>query len=85
MAASASTRVAWKQLWAQRGFRYFFTAMFVSLFGNGMKFSGVSWQFIETDCLCAGIFSSLQDCTEKRKNLLDTAQGKFFAGGVARS
>jgi MFS transporter, DHA3 family, macrolide efflux protein len=43
MAASASTRVDWKLLWAQRGFRYFFTAMFVSLFGSGMNFIGVSW------------------------------------------
>ena len=30
-------------MWAQRGFRYFFTAMFVSLFGSGMNFIGVSW------------------------------------------
>jgi MFS transporter, DHA3 family, macrolide efflux protein len=43
MAASASNRVDWKLLWAQRGFRYFFTAMFVSLFGSGMNFIGVSW------------------------------------------
>ncbi len=43
MAASASSRVDWKLLWAQRGFRYFFTAMFVSLFGSGMNFIGVSW------------------------------------------
>jgi len=43
MATGASTRVDWKLLWAQRGFRYFFTAMFVSLFGSGMNFIGVSW------------------------------------------
>ena len=43
MAASASNRVDWNLLWAQRGFRYFFTAMFVSLFGSGMNFIGVSW------------------------------------------
>ncbi len=43
MTASASNRVDWKLLWAQRGFRYFFTAMFVSLFGSGMNFIGVSW------------------------------------------
>jgi len=43
MTASATTRVDWKLLWAQRGFRYFFTAMFVSLFGSGMNFIGVSW------------------------------------------
>jgi len=43
MASGATTRVDWKLLWAQRGFRYFFTAMFVSLFGSGMNFIGVSW------------------------------------------
>ena len=43
MTTGATTRVDWKLLWAQRGFRYFFTAMFVSLFGSGMNFIGVSW------------------------------------------
>jgi hypothetical protein len=43
MAAAAPHRVDWSLLWAQRGFRYFFTAMFVSLFGSGMNFIGVSW------------------------------------------
>jgi MFS family permease len=36
-------RVNWKLIWAQRGFRYFFVAMFVSLFGSGMNFVAVSW------------------------------------------
>src|SRR5215467_6989248 len=44
MSASATaTRVNWKLIWAQRGFRYFFVAMFVSLFGSGMNFVAVSW------------------------------------------
>jgi MFS family permease len=43
MTTAASHRVDWKLLWEQRGFRYFFTAMFVSLFGSGMNFIGVSW------------------------------------------
>jgi hypothetical protein len=43
MSPAGSSRVDWKLLWAQRGFRYFFTAMFVSLFGSGMNFIGVSW------------------------------------------
>ncbi len=30
-------------LLGQRAFRFFFTAMFVSLFGSGMNFIGVSW------------------------------------------
>jgi MFS family permease len=43
MATAVATRVDWKLLWEQRAFRYFFTAMFVSLFGSGMNFIGVSW------------------------------------------
>jgi DHA3 family macrolide efflux protein-like MFS transporter len=36
-------RVDWSLLWGQRSFRFFFAAMFVSLFGSGMNFIGVSW------------------------------------------
>jgi MFS transporter, DHA3 family, macrolide efflux protein len=43
MSTAIANRVDWKLIWAQRGFRYFFTAMFVSLFGGGMNFVGVSW------------------------------------------
>jgi MFS family permease len=43
MATAVTHRVDWKLIWAQRGFRYFFVAMFVSLFGSGMNFVGVSW------------------------------------------
>jgi MFS transporter, DHA3 family, macrolide efflux protein len=43
MATAATQRVDWSLLWAQRSFRFFFTAMFVSLFGSGMNFIGVSW------------------------------------------
>lgn len=43
MAQATPSRVNWSLLWEQRGFRYFFTAMFVSLFGSGMNFIGVSW------------------------------------------
>ena len=50
MASPATTtpRVDWKLIWAQRGFRYFFVAMFVSLFGSGMNFAGVSWYIISS-------------------------------------
>ena len=43
MATVATARVDWGLLWKQRGFRFFFLAMFVSLFGSGMNFIGVSW------------------------------------------
>ena len=43
MATATTHRVDWSLLWAQRSFRFFFTAMFVSLFGSGMNFIGVSW------------------------------------------
>lgn len=46
MASPAINRVDWKLIWAQRGFRYFFVAMFVSLFGSGMNFVGVSWYIL---------------------------------------
>jgi DHA3 family macrolide efflux protein-like MFS transporter len=44
--AATAHRVDWKLIWAQRGFRYFFVAMFVSLFGSGMNFAGVSWYIL---------------------------------------
>jgi len=41
-------RTDWGLIWAQRGFRYFFFAMFISLFGSGMNFAGVSWYILAT-------------------------------------
>ena len=38
-----SHRVDWKGLFSRPGFRYFFAAMFISLFGTGMNFAGVTW------------------------------------------
>src|SRR5258708_13432701 len=46
MAAAIANTVDWKLIWAQGGFRYFFLAMFVSLFGSGMNFAGVSWYIL---------------------------------------
>jgi MFS family permease len=46
MATAVTTRVDWTLIWAQRGFRYFFLAMFISLFGSGMNFAGVSWYIL---------------------------------------
>src|ERR1700693_6515471 len=43
MATATANPVNWKLIWAQRGFRYFFFAMLISLFGGGMNFAGVSW------------------------------------------
>ncbi len=43
MATAATHRVDWSLLWGQRAFRFFFTAMFISLFGSGTNFIGVSW------------------------------------------
>ena len=39
--------VDWKDLFARRGFRYLFVAMFISLFGTGMNFAGVTWYILE--------------------------------------
>jgi MFS transporter, DHA3 family, macrolide efflux protein len=46
MAILPTARVDWSVIWAQRGFRYFFAAMFFSLFGSGMNFAGVSWYIL---------------------------------------
>jgi len=46
MATATTNTVDWKLIWAQRGFRFFFFAMFVSLFGSGMNFAGVSWYIL---------------------------------------
>src|SRR5260370_32835498 len=46
MATATTNPVDWKLIWAQRGFCYFFLAMFVSLFVSGMNFAGVSWYIL---------------------------------------
>src|SRR6202171_4885683 len=46
MATVTTARVDWSVIWAQRVFRYFFAAMFFSLFGSGMNFTGVSWYIL---------------------------------------
>src|SRR5258706_6949956 len=45
-AATPPVRTDWSLIWAERGFRYFFFAMFISLFGSGMNFAGVSWHIL---------------------------------------
>src|SRR5271155_3453544 len=45
-AATTDNRVDWKLIWAQRGFRFFSVAMFVSLFGSGLNFTAVSWYIL---------------------------------------
>jgi DHA3 family macrolide efflux protein-like MFS transporter len=44
--AITPARTNWALIWAQPGFRYFFFAMFISLFGSGMNFAGVSWHIL---------------------------------------
>jgi DHA3 family macrolide efflux protein-like MFS transporter len=47
MATSVTTtRVDWNLIWAQRGFRFFSVAMFISLFGSGLNFTAVSWYIL---------------------------------------
>jgi len=47
MEFGAQHRVDWRILFGQRGFRYLFAAMFISLFGTGMNFAGVTWYILE--------------------------------------
>lgn len=39
--------VNWRALFARSGFRFLFAAMFVSLFGTGMNYAGVTWYILE--------------------------------------
>ena len=48
MATATTPRVDWTLIFGQRGFQYFFAAIFVSLFGSGMNFAGVSWYILST-------------------------------------
>lgn len=40
-------RVDWKELFAQPGFRWLFAGMFISLFGTGMNWNGVTWYILQ--------------------------------------
>ncbi len=39
--------VQWQALFARPGFRFLFAAMFISLFGTGMNYAGVTWYILE--------------------------------------
>ena len=43
MASDPTSTLDWKALFRVPGFPFFFFAMFVSLFGTGMNFAGVTW------------------------------------------
>ncbi len=43
MASDPQSTLDWKALFRVPGFPFFFFAMFVSLFGTGMNFAGVTW------------------------------------------
>lgn len=40
-------RVNWGELFATPGFRWLFAGMFISLFGTGMNFNGVTWWILQ--------------------------------------
>lgn len=42
MTPAQSQSTPWKALFSNRGFPFYFTAMFISLFGTGMNFAGVT-------------------------------------------
>ena len=47
MAIPAQRGVNWRALFGQPGFPFFFAGMFVSLFGTGMNFAGVTWYMLQ--------------------------------------
>lgn len=46
MTTNTHARTDWSLLFAQRGFRYFFAGTFISMFGSGMNFAGVTWHIL---------------------------------------
>ena len=42
MTSPSSPKPDWKALFANHGFPFYFAAMFISLFGTGMNFAGVT-------------------------------------------
>jgi MFS family permease len=46
MTTATHARTDWSLLFAQRGFRYFFAGTFISMFGSGMNFAGVTWHIL---------------------------------------
>lgn len=47
MASDPHSTLNWKALFRVPGFPFFFVAMFVSLFGTGMNFAGVTWYVLD--------------------------------------
>src|ERR1700720_1380884 len=43
MSSDSQPTLNWKTLFRVPGFPFFFFAMFISLFGTGMNFAGVTW------------------------------------------
>src|SRR5258706_15699336 len=74
--STAPMRTDWSQIWAQRGFRYFFFAMFISLFGSGMNFAGVSWYILAATHSTVKV--SLQVIVAMAPGLLVPFVGGFF-------
>ena len=46
MTTATHPRTDWSLLFGQRGFRYFFAGTFISMFGSGMNFAGVTWHIL---------------------------------------
>jgi MFS transporter, DHA3 family, macrolide efflux protein len=46
MTSATHARMDWSLLFAKRGFRYFFAGTFISMFGSGMNFAGVTWHIL---------------------------------------
>jgi MFS family permease len=47
MESAFHSGVNWRALFARPGFPFLFSAMFVSLFGTGMNYAGVTWYILE--------------------------------------
>ena len=71
--AVTTSKVDWKVIWAQRGFRYFSVAMFVSLFGSGLNFTAVSWYILSATHSTIAVSMQV---------IVVTLPGLFVPGGI---
>ena len=81
--ATTLPRTDWSLIWAQPGFRYFFFAMFISLFGSGMNFAGV--RKLAVIFVCENNRYAYSTPLEKQmaiENVADRAEAYGFRGHV---
>src|SRR5438034_260015 len=80
--STAPMRTDWSQIWAQHGFRYFFFAMFISLFGSGMNVTGIgsAMYWANVNSLVQEVIPASQYTGANAAVLIGVQTGMLFAG-----